>query len=158
MFDPEKIRKGFEILSALGKPLEITEITVPTFGDSDEDEELQAELLDVLYTTAFSVGDIENVVYWNVPDGYAYQPAGRNWNENKCRGGLFRKDMTPKASAQRLFELFNNRWHTELSLETDGGGYAEFRGFYGGYVAEICGETSEFDIVKGDSNSIVIEI
>ncbi len=158
MFNPERIISGFEILSALGKPMEITEITVPTFGDTAEDEKLQAELLDVLYTAAFSVKDLENVVYWNVPDGYAYQVEGRNWNENNCRGGLFRNDMTPKASAERLYEMFNKRWHTELTLETDDGGYVEFRGFYGGYVAKLCDETAEFDIIKGESNGICIEM
>ncbi|MBE6571680.1 MAG: hypothetical protein E7656_05500 [Ruminococcaceae bacterium] len=158
MFDPAAIIRGFEILSQLGKPMEMTEITVPTFGSTAEDEKLQAELLDVLYTAAFSVKELENVVYWNVPDGYAYQPEGRNWNENNCRGGLFRKDMTPKASAERLYEMFNKRWHTELCLETDEGGYVEFRGFYGGYTAELCDEVAEFDIIKGESNSIIVEI
>ena len=66
--------------------------------------------------------------------------------------------MTPKLAAERLFEMFNKRWHTELSLETDEGGYVEFRGFYGGYTAELCNETAEFDIVKGESNSIIVEM
>ena len=158
MFAPSKLLKALDTLAELGKPLELTEITVPAFGETEEDEWLQAELLDVLYTTAFSHKAMENVVYWNVPDGYAYQPEGRNWNENKCRGGLFRKDMTPKLAAERLFEMFNKRWHTELSLETDEGGYVEFRGFYGGYTAELCNETAEFDIVKGESNSIIVEM
>ncbi len=158
MFCPSKILRGLDILSELGRPLEITEITVPTFGESVEDEALQAELLDVLYTTVFSHKDVENLVYWNLPDGYAYQPAGVNWNENNCRGGLFRKNMTPKKSAERLYEMFEKRWHTELDLVTDENGYVEFRGFYGEYDADICKEKVSFDIVKSESNSLYLEV
>ena len=158
MFNPLGIFRELTTLATLGKPTEITEITVPTFGDTEADEELQADLLDVLYTTAFAQRDLENVVYWNVPDGYAYQPAGRNWNENKCRGGLFHNDVTPKKSAERLYEMFKKRWHTEETLETDENGYIEFFGFYGKYTADICGKASDFSITKNGSNSITVNV
>ena len=150
MFDPSKILKGLDILAEFGLPLELTEITVPTFGTSEEDEDLQAELLDLLYTTCFSHQAVETLVYWNLPDEYAYALPG--WNENRCRGGLFRKDMTPKKSAQRLYEMFNKRWHTDIEVVTDENGYAEFRGFYGDYSAELDNTTQEFSIEKGNAN------
>jgi len=150
MFDPSEILKGLDILAEFGLPLELTEITVPTFGTSEEDEELQAELLDLLYTTCFSHQAVETLVYWNLPDEYAYALPG--WNENRCRGGLFRKDMTPKKSAQRLYEMFNKRWHTDIEVVTDENGYAEFRGFYGDYSAELDNTTQEFSIEKGNAN------
>lgn len=148
LFDPSVILKGLDIHAAHGLPLEMTEITVPTFGDTEEDELLQADLLDLIYTCFFGHPMMETVVYWNLPDGYAYNAAGRLWNENQCRGGLFHHDMTPKKAAERLYELFNKRWHTDLELVTDEDGYVTFRGFYGDYQAELDGEITEFGIHK----------
>ncbi len=150
MFNPAEILKGLDILAEFGLPLEITEITVPTFGTSEEDEELQADLLDLLYTTCFSHPAVETLVYWNLPDEYAYAAPG--WNENQCHGGLFRKDVTPKKSAQRLYEMFNKRWHTDIEVVTDENGYAEFRGFYGDYSAELDNTTQKFSIEKDNAN------
>lgn len=78
---------------------------------------------------------MQDIVYWNVPDGYAYDDGSGDWNENKCRGGLWHHDLTPKKSALRLHTLINEVWHTDLEAVTDESGYIEFRGFYGGYTA-----------------------
>ena len=148
MFDPERILRGLDVYAAHGLPLEMTEITVPTFGDTEEDELLQADLLDLIYTCFFSHPMMETAVYWNLPDGCAYHAAGRLWNENQCRGGLFHNDMTPKKAADRLYEMFNKRWHTDLELVTDADGYVTFRGFYGDYRAILDGEVTEFGLHK----------
>lgn len=62
--------------------------------------------------------------------------SNRVWNENNSRGGLLHRDMTPKKSALKLRELLSERWHTDLTLETDADGYISFRGFYGTYEAQ----------------------
>ena len=148
LFDPSVILRGLDIHAAHGLPLEMTEVTVPTFGDTEEDELLQADLLDLIYTCFFSHPMMEAVVYWNLPDGCAYNAPGRIWNENQCRGGLFHNDMTPKKAADRLYEMFNKRWHTDLELVTDADGYVTFRGFLGDYRAECDGEITTFGIHK----------
>ncbi len=148
LFDPSVILRGLDIHAAHGVPLEMTEITVPTFGDTEEDELLQADLLDLIYTCFFSHPLMETAVYWNLPDGCAYNAAGRVWNENQCRGGLFHNDMTPKKAADRLYEMFNKRWHTDQELVTDKDGEISFRGFYGDYRAELDGEEQLFGIHK----------
>ena len=160
LFDPQAILKGLDVYATFGLPLEITEITIPTFGDTEEDEMLQADLLEVLYTTFFAHPSLDTVVYWNLPDGYAYfrDEPDNYWNENNCRGGLFHHDLTPKRSAERLYELFNKKWHTELELETDENGYIELRGFYGDYTAEIDGESAGFGIHKNENNVYMVEI
>lgn len=148
LFNPAMILKGLDVYAAHGLPLEMTEITVPTFGDTEEDEQLQADLLDLIYTCFFGHPSVDTAVYWNLPDGYAYNAAGRAWNENQCRGGLFHNDMTPKKAAERLYELFNQRWHTDLELTTDENGTVTFRGFYGDYRAELDGKVTPFGIHK----------
>ncbi len=159
MFCPKRLYKGLDVYASLGLPLELTEITVPTFGESPEDEELQADLLEVLYTVCFGHEAVDTLVYWNVPDGYAYDdPNNGNWRENNCKGGLLHHDLTPKKSAERLWELFNKKWHTELTLVTDENGYVEFRGFYGDYTAESDGAAADFGIHKFEDNCTEIEI
>ena len=160
MFNPKALFDGLDILAEFGLPLEITEMTVPTFGETEEDEELQADLLEVLYTVFFAHPSVDTVVYWNLPDGYAYfrNDPKDYWNENNCHGGLFHHDLTPKKSAIRLWELFNKKWHTEVELETDKNGYVELRGFYGDYIAEIGDGKAEFGIHKNDINVYTVEL
>ena len=158
MFRPSVLLRGLDYLAEFGLPLELTEITVPTFGETEEDEKLQADLLDLLYSVAFSHPAMETIVYWNLPDSYAYaHPSGRS-DENRCRGGLFHKDMTPKQSALRLREMFQSRWHTDLTLTTDKDGYVEFRGFYGDYVLSSHGKEEGFGIHKNENNATVIQL
>ncbi len=156
MLDPKNILKGLDILAEFGLPLELTEVTIPTFGETLEDEELQADLLELLYTLWFSHPAVETIVYWNVPDGYAWDRADAVWYENQCRGGLLHHDLTPKKSAERLYDLFNKKWHTDLELVTDKDGYIDFRGFYGDYIAEVDDSVADFGIHKFEDNTLEI--
>ena len=45
-----------------GKPLQITEITIPAYSNNDEDEALQAEILEKLYSIWFSHPNMEQIV------------------------------------------------------------------------------------------------
>ncbi len=157
MVDVEKIWQGLKIYSELNLPLEITELTIPTFGPTEEDEELQAQLLKNLYTVFFACPNMDTVVYWNTVDSYAFD-CGPKWNENNCRGGLFRPDLTPKKAATMLYDLFHRVWHTDLTLVTDRDGYVEFDGFYGNYTAELDGAVCTFGIHKNECPITEIEL
>ena len=125
--------RALDILGQFGLPLEITEITIPTFGEGEEFEELQAEMLKLWYSAYFSHPLMETIVYWNTADGHGFS-RGVEYDENRCRGGLFHKDMTPKKSALMLKHLFEEEWNTSLELVADENGYIDFRGFYGDYT------------------------
>lgn len=153
--DPEKILAGLDRMAEFSLPLEMTEVTVPTFGTTDEDEELQADLLELMYTLWFSHPAMEDIVYWNLPDGYAYSD-GIWWDENRCRGGLFHHDLSPKKSALRLEKLTKEIWHTKEEITTDENGYAEFRGFFGNY--SVCGEGFKAEIGLHNGGNILNEI
>lgn len=152
MYDPIPMLQGFDVFAELGLPMEITEVTIPTLGEGPEAEEIQAEALRYFYTICFSTPLMETVCYWNTVEGTAYNV------ENNCMGGLFRKDMSPKPAALMLKKLFTEIWHTDLEIETDENGCAEFRGFYGDYEAEIGGETVKFGIHKAEDNSYQLAI
>lgn len=165
MVDPRLLWKGLNVYAELGLPLEITEMTVPTFGETEEDEQLQADLLKLLYTIFFAHPAMNSVVYWNTVDGYAYDIScdlskgrKRGWHENKCHGGLFRHDLTPKKSSEMLYNLFHKEWHTEFEAVTDENGYVEFRGFYGEYSAETEDTACVFELHKDESPVTEIEL
>lgn len=153
--DIERYRKGYGKLrftDQSGRPIVGKKVTVPTFGDTPEDEELQADLLELLYTLWFSHPAMRDIVYWNLPDGYAFRdPKNPTWNENQCYGGLFHHDMTPKRAALRLQKLTHEIWHTEVEAETDRSGEVDFRGFYGTYTAKIGEQTVEFSLHSGEN-------
>lgn len=149
MIDPALIFKGLDIMATFGLPLELTEVTIPTFGDTPEDEELQADLLELFYSICFSHEAVQDIVYWNMPDGFAFAVGG--WDENRVRGGLLHHDYTPKKSADRLYKLTHEVWHTKEQLVTDRNGYVDFRGFFGEYTLNINGKTYDFGIHKGDA-------
>ena len=155
--NPESIWKGLDVISELGLPLELTEVTIPTFGNTTEDEELQADMLKLWYSVWFSHPAVEAIVYWNTIDGYAYDD-GKNWNENNCRGGLWHHDLTPKKSAEMLKNLFCEIWHTDLELTTDKEGYIDFRGFFGEYIVETENSSFQIGIHKNEDNRYEIMV
>ena len=120
-------------------PLQITEITIPAYSDSAEDEEVQAKVIENLYSIWFSHPAMEAIIYWNLVDGYAaFAPQGdMTVGENYYYGGLIRFDFTPKPAYHMLQELFQHRWTTEGASATNGRGQAAFRGFKGDYEVTL---------------------
>ena len=147
--DPVEIFDALDALALLGLPIEITETTIPTFGDTPEDEEIQAELLRYKYSMLFSHPAVDSIVYWNTVEGHCYN-AGPNggWNENLVRGTLFRSDLSPKPAADMLYHLIHEEWHTEFDAQTDSEGYISVRGFYGDYELISENQTMTFGIHK----------
>ena len=144
--------KTLDTLAEFGMPLEITEITVPTFGDSEEYEQLQADMLRLWLSVFFSHPAVNTAVYWNTVDGYCYAPSPAH-DENRCRGGLFHKDMSPKKSALMLKHLFDEVWHTEMEVETDKDGYFEFRGFFGNYALKTDSASATLTLKSGTKST-----
>ena len=148
---------SLDVLAAFNLPLEITEITIPTFGEGEDFEQLQADMLRLWYAAYFSHPAVNTVVYWNTADGHCYAPSPEN-DENRCRGGLFHNDMTPKKSALMLKRLFDEEWRTNLSLTTDENGYLSFRGFFGSYTANVGGRCADFTLESSKQGELVLVI
>ena len=125
--------------SEFNLPIQITEVTIPAYTDNTEDEEIQAEIIKQLYSIWFSHKNVEQIIYWNLVDGYAaYAKQGDMASgENYYRGGLIRFDMTPKPAYYVVKDLFTKEWITNGEVVTGEGGFAVFKGFYGEYDVEI---------------------
>ena len=138
-YNPKKLYGYMDLYSNLGKPLQITEVTIPAFSNDAEDEAIQAEIIEKLYSIWFSHPNTEQIIYWNLVDGYAaFAPQGdMTAGENYYYGGLLRFDMTPKPAYYMIKDLIEKRWHTEEEITTNDKGEAEWKGFYGEYDVEI---------------------
>lgn len=172
-YNPKNLYAHMDLYSNFGKPLQVTEVTIPAYSNSEEDEELQAEILKTLYSIWFSHKNIEQIVYWNLVDGYAHlwdpslekikaSQGNMTIGENVYYGGLFRFDMTPKPAYYAIKDLIEKEWHTEAQVYTDSEGKASFKGFYGKYAVEI--ETGGVSYIKEiklsskSSNEFIIEL
>lgn len=138
-YDPQHLFRILDLYAKLNRPTQITEVTIPAYSDSEEDEAIQAELIENLYSIWFSQSNVEQIIYWNLVDGYAaFAPIGdMTSGENYYYGGLIRHDLTPKPAYYKIKELFQERWHTDTTVSTDESGKTYFRGFYGDYDAEV---------------------
>ena len=148
MLDPVSLYKHMDLYALLGKPLQISEVTIPSYSWEAEDEQVQADLLENLYSIWFSHPAVEQIVYWNLADGYAHvmsddpekirkSQGDMSLGENYYHGGLLRFDLSPKPAYERFKHLTQEVWHTECELVTDENGEASFRGFFGDYDVEI---------------------
>ena len=171
--NPENLYKHMDLYSNFGKPLQITEVTIPAYSWETEDEEIQAEIIEKLYTIWFSHPNVEQIIYWNLVDGYAHlwdpdpekikaSQGNMTLGENYYHGGLLRFDLSPKPAYFKIKELLQKQWHTEIELVTDENGNAEFRGFYGNYCANVeFGRQkvkTEFSLSKNAENSTCITL
>ena len=166
---PEWLYRHMDLYARFGKPLQVTEITIPAFSNDPENEAVQAELIEWLYSIWFSHPAMEQIIYWNLVDGYAYvndpekikdSQGDMTIGENMYYGGLFRFDMTPKPAFFAIQNLIKKKWNTDTSLVTDTEGRAKMRGFYGTYAftveTENGIETREITLSKDGKNDIEI--
>ena len=137
-YDPEQIFKVLDTYALLGKPIHITELTIPAYSNGAEDEAVQAEILRNIYRMWFSHAAVDGIIYWNLVDGFGYnaKPGDMAAGENYYYGGLLRYDFTPKPAYEVIRELFGKEWRTNLAVHTDSGTLS-FKGFYGEYELEI---------------------
>ncbi len=147
-YDAENLRKHMDLYARFRKPLQVTEVTVPAFSNDSDDENVQAELIENLYRLWFSHPLIEQIIYWNLIDGYAHvwsddlleiekSQGDMTLGENVYYGGLIRFDGSPKPAYNTLKRLIKEEWHTEEEIFTNEVGAADFRGFYGEYTVEV---------------------
>ncbi len=170
-YDPDCLYQHMNLYAQFDRPLQVTEVTVPSYTSEPYDEEIQAEILDNLYRIWFSHPSVEQIVYWNLVDGYAHvwsddpkeiekSLGDMTLGENIYAGGLMRFDMTPKPAYFAIKHLLQEEWHTEAACQTDGNGNASFRGFFGDYALHITANGKAYEktvsLSKGECSEFVI--
>lgn len=141
-YDPEQLYAVLDTYAALGRNIQITEVTVPAYSPSAEDEETQAEILRQLYSIWFSHPATEGIIYWNLVDGFAHGAVQGDMasGENYYHGGLIRYDFTPKAAYFMIRDLFKKEWTTSIEADSGDSSGISFKGFHGDYELEITAE------------------
>lgn len=155
-FEPANLFKVLDRYSDFGRPIHITELTIPAWPGHPDGERDQATVARNFYRLWFSHPRVAAISWWNLVDGTA---AG---SENKGRAGLMRGDFSPKPSYEALDQLINHDWKTVLEAGSDGRGEVAFRGFHGDYryTARAGTETirGTFRVKRGEKNVFVIQI
>lgn len=157
-YNPQNIFDVLDQYSNLNKPIQITEVTIPCYTDSAEDEDIQAKLIEQLYSIWFSHQAVEAITYWNLVDGYAaFAPQGdMKKGENFYRGGLMRFDLSKKPAYDMIKHLFYERWTTNLRTQTNNNGKTVFKGFYGDYIVTINNKQYNVTVNKNKKDIEVI--
>jgi GH35 family endo-1,4-beta-xylanase len=153
----------FNVMDTYGKfhkPMHVSEVTVPAFGLTDENKEVQAKLTEWLYKVWFSHPYMESIVWWNLVDGTAaYAPLGSAEGENYYGGGLLNYDMSKKPVYHAINNLINKEWHTDLKFNKN---ECLFNGFFGEYDIEVIADDKKTDhkihLSKDGSREFVLTV
>ncbi|KAA9038671.1 glycoside hydrolase family 10 [Ginsengibacter hankyongi] len=129
VYTPQIMHDAYKKLGNFGKPLWITEITIPTHGETGLQD--QATIVSDIYKLWFSEPQMKGITWWNLGDGTAFGA------ENNFHGGLLDSAMNPKPSYKVLDQLINHDWKTNITLKTDADGIVNFRGFHGKYSIQV---------------------
>ena len=156
-YDLPHLFKALDNYARFEKPIQITEVTIPAYTQNTEDEQSQADVIERLYSLWFSYPNVEQIIYWNLADGYAAftTPGNMEEGENYFRGGLLRFDMSEKPAYKRLKRLIKEVWTTNETLSVNENGEVKFRGFYGEYEITSGGKTVTVNFDK-DGKEIVL--
>jgi len=141
-WDPQDQMAAFREADKLGRPIHISEITIPAPDDSPAGQEVQARLFRDNYRLWFSWPSIYRITCWNLVD-YTYY-------KESLASGLYTKDMKPKAAYRALDRLINHEWKTRLDAVADDAGRISFRGFKGRYKLvwqDVSGKTQSRTLI-----------
>lgn len=158
-YNPKFIYEVLDTYSDFNLPMQITEITIPSYSNEAEDEEVQAEIIKNLYKIWFSYPNMEAIVYWNLVEGYLGPILDMTQGENYYYGGFMRNDFTLKPAYKAVYDLIHKEWHTS---EKTNGTELDFKGFFGKYkiTVENGSDKSEYlvDLDKNGDKEITIII
>lgn len=121
---PQVIQERLDTVAQLGIPIWITEFDV-----DDKDPQRNADVLELVYRTAFGHPMIEGIMSWML------------WERDSWRGphmGLAEANWNPKPACERLDALLSE-WTTEYEAVTDANGCVTVSGYAGDYTLFVGG-------------------
>lgn len=136
VYNAERLYHVLDTYQTLGKPINISEVSIPSKFEGVIDEDLQAAAAEQLYKIVFSHPAITGITWWNLPDDGILTTKRKAGDENMPSAGLIDKNYKEKKAYQALYRLIHNEWITE-SIAQINNGVLEFDGFYGIYNIEF---------------------
>jgi endo-1,4-beta-xylanase len=131
--------------ATLGKPINISEISIASEFEGETDEELQALAAERLYQTCFSHPAVTGITWWNLPDDGVLTTKRVAAGENLPSTGLLDGDYREKPAYQRLQQLITQEWRTDCHVDAPDG-VAKFRGFYGTYCLTVTHGAHRYEV------------
>lgn len=138
-YNPKYVYDVLNTFSNLDKDIQLSEVTISSYTHDKEDMDMQAEILKNIYRIWFSHKNVSSIIYWNMADGYTYNPNGpgvfdMKTGENQYAGGLLKPDLSEKPAFTALKNLVKKEWYTEGTFQCiKNTNNATFRGFKGDY-------------------------
>ncbi len=136
VYNGERLYNILDTYASLGKPINISEISIPSVIEGSKDEELQAIAAEQLYKICFSHPALTGITWWNLPDDGVMTTKRKAGDENLPSTGLIDGDYNEKAAYKALSRLINDEWVTDETISTESG-RASFKGFYGHYELSV---------------------
>ncbi len=156
VYDGARLFEIFDTYADFGKPLVLSEISVPsTFGDS-KDEGFQAEAATMLYRICFAHQAVNGIFWWNLPDDGILTTKRKAMGENLPSTGLIDGNWQEKEAYHAIDTLINKDWRTDVTLTTDENGQISFRGFHGTYEITIGGQKEKVHLGATDMDSHMV--
>jgi len=120
----DQMRENLRRITALGKPVHITEVSVPS-ANLGWTETSQEAFLKELYTMFFETPGVEAVYYWDLSDAGAWNPTS----------GLWRTDGSHKPAWNTINQLIKKTWNSSRTVSVPKTG-TKFTGFLGTYTID----------------------
>ena len=124
---PEGIRRQFALLGRSGRPVNLSEITIPAPGLTPEAMRQQAVVAANLYRCWFSQPNACGITWWHSLDG-----ASKDGGVENGSAGVMDAEGRPKPVYHALYDLIHRRWKTCVEAVAKDG-KVTFRGFRGRY-------------------------
>lgn len=143
---PMDFRMIFDIVGGSGRPVSLSEITIPSPDGTERSLMQQAIVARNLYRLWFSLPSCCGITWWHTLDG-----ANKSGGSENGTAGLMDADARPKPSYSALDQLINHEWKTRLTVRADANGCVAFKGFKGRYRISWMG-------ADGSLNDKIVEL
>ena len=145
VYNGERLYNVLDTYASLDRPINISEISIPSVIEGEKDEDLQALAAEQLYKICFSHPALSGITWWNLTDDGVLTTKRKAGDENLPSTGLIDGSYNEKPAYKALHRLIHEEWTTNETLTTSTGS-VRFRGFYGKY--EITVRTPEKTVTK----------
>ncbi|MGN1409652.1 MAG: endo-1,4-beta-xylanase [Eubacteriales bacterium] len=155
IYDGARLYEIFDTYADFGKPLVLSEVSVPSVFGGVRDEGFQAEAAQMLYRICFSHKAVNGIFWWNLPDDGVAAVKRKAIGENLPSTGLIDGNWCEKEAYHAIDKLINKDWRTNVTLTTDADGTIHFRGFYGSYDVTVGTQTEAVHLAQGEETKTI---